>query len=223
MIRFILILCVCVSMVGCNQKSSIEKINYNTANNIYIDTVLADQLKPVLKDWLSFYSINLDKFTPIDTLSVDWSELKKNTFIYYKKFTPAEEKYMPGSRSYSPDRKKFIDLIEDSKDIVENHFKGWVFEDPYSEQHVYLYNRTDSTSMLLSTKNKTNFADDGYWLDNDRFILAGVDKRANNKMYYLQLYRVDKADVIILCLPDSTISDDKSYLREVILPKRLKR
>ena len=223
MIRFVFILCILLSVVACNNKSTIDKIKYNTTNNIFIDTTLVNQLKPILKDWLTFYSIDLSKFTPTDTLSVDWKGLKKNTFIYYKKFTPAEEKYMPGLRSYSPDRKRFIDLIEDSKDVEVNPSQRWVFETPHSEQRVYLYNRIDSTSMLLSIKNKMNLVDNTYWIDNDRFVLAGVDRRINNEMFYLELYRVHEADITLLCLPDSTIPEKHSYLKEVILSRRLKR
>lgn len=221
MIRFVFISCILVSIVACNQKSTVEKINYNTANNIFIDTVLANEIRPVLDDWLTFYSISLNKFTPTDTLTVDWKNLEKNTFIYYKKFTLAEERYMPGLRSYSPDRKKSIDLIEDSQDVEINRSKGWALESPHSEQHIYLYNRIDSTSMLLSIKDKMNLVDNTYWIDNDRFILVGVDKRANSMMFYLELYRVHEADVMIFSLPDSTILEKKSYLKEVILPQRL--
>lgn len=220
MLRFIFIFGVFISLIACKDKTTLEKANSNLIKEIYIDPSLAKQLQPIIKDWLDYYLIGINKFTPTDTLSIDWTDLKKNTFIYFKKFTPDDEKYMPGLRSYSPDRNRFVDLIEGTKDVSDEIAISTI-ESPHIEQHIYLYNRIDSTSMLLSIKGKVNMIDNSYWIDNDSFILTGVDRRRKQSMFYLELYSIDEKEVMTFCLPDSTISDEKNYLKDILVPKRM--
>lgn len=218
--RFFAITLICASLIACNQKSKFEKANTNLANNILIDSLLTIRLEPSLKDWLDFYSINLKKFAPTDTLSVDWDELKKNTVIYFKKFRPEDEKYMPGVRCYSPDRKRFVDLIESAHDTSNDTAfvsRRWILESPHIEQRIYLYNRIDSTSMLLATKSKINMIENAVWVDNDCFVLAGVDRNEEQSMYYIAIYQIHEKDLRVFGLPDSTINMKDSYLKEVML------
>lgn len=222
-LRFVSILTVFMFLFACKDKTALEKANTNAVNNIYIDPSLANEIQPVLKDWLDFYEISLSHFTPIDTTAIDWTDLKKNTFIYFKKFTPEDEKFMPGLRSYSPDRNRFVDLIEGTKDLADDMIvstQKWELESPHVEQHIYLYNRIDSTSMLLAIKRKVNLIDNSYWIDNDRFVLSGVDRRQQQSMYYFDLYSIHEKVVMTFCLPDSTISEKDSYLIDILLPKR---
>lgn len=131
----------------------------------YISSTMANRLKPILKEWLNYGNMNIEQFLEYDS--------GKFEPVYAEKLElePEDLVYKPLLRDYSPDKRYYLDLLENilSYDSETNMYET-MFDD---SQSIWLYDLKDGTVLRAQLYNMNELCDAAYWIDNNTFVLVG--------------------------------------------------
>lgn len=169
---------------------ALYSINYGTANaqplNLglpdvatkdYIDKKLANKLKPVLKKWLDFYSLDINKFRleqQNESSSLEDMAISKDTAsIYHIQFDKkSDDIYLPILYDYSPNKRFYLNVRETAF-VYKGDDNKWRYDGGDDCMEIYLTDRTKGNKNLVLWLGSSAFAEAAFWLDNDTFIITG--------------------------------------------------
>lgn len=208
--NFSFILVFTILFVSCQSKKSEVDIESKELVVKYINDSLANCLDLLLSDWLTYYDIKVCGFQVKDTIQLDLHSLKKEAFVYFRKYSYDDGLYLPEVRDYSSNKRYHINLME-ATNVHKEEDGTWSFSYIDEYQQIFLCDRKDSTLMLISYKKLYNFIDAVFWIDNSEFVLAGVNRYENSTKYFMELYNLTNETMITYNLPDSMIKDSKKY------------
>ncbi len=182
----------------------------------FITATEVAELKPVLKEWLNFFGLDLAQFrlAYTNSLSAEYYLTSDDTLSpYYWKFEDDfHGKYTPQSRDYSPNKRRYINLLETTYVYQEDDGK-WYYggsDDCQEIRLVDLDRRSDRMFLFTGTQ----FRDGVFWKNNDCFILTAY---TYNNEYELAIYDLKNEQQKVYRL--KALSPEKSYL-EYTMRKR---
>jgi len=155
------------------EESIKDSIEYFSKFIIHKDEVLA--LEPALKKWLNYHQIKLSDFRLIDIQSINpqyYLTSEDTLSLYYREYDENFEGiYTPESRDYSPDGKRYLNVLETTM-VYKNEDDGkWYYEGSDDCQEIRLIDTERKTDrMFLFTG--TSFIDGAFWKNKDCFILV---------------------------------------------------
>ncbi len=148
------------------------------------------ELKPVLKEWLNFFGLDLAQFRLAYTnpLNAEGYLTSDDTLsLYYREFEDDfHGKYTPQSRDYSPNKRRYINLLETTLVYQEDDGKWYCggSDDCQEIRLVDLDRRSDRMFLFTGTQ----FRDGVFWKNNDCFILTAY---SYNNEYELTIYDLE--------------------------------
>lgn len=167
-----------------------------TKNYIDKDKKLANQLKPVLKKWLDFYNLDINKFrleqqgeasSPEElAISVD------TTSIYHKPFDKeSDDIYEPVLYDYSPNKRFYLNVRETAL-VYRDENNIWRYDGGDDCLEVYLTDRTKGNKALVLWLGSSAFAESAFWLDDDTFIIVGYEYYDDPKRFIFLRGKINK-------------------------------
>ena len=209
--KYILVLYFIILFASCqsNKVTQFESQDNQTEKNV--DEAFVANLRSILGDWLSYYSISLSSFkeTKVSPFEIDY--LKSAASIYYKKYNRNDSIYLPNIRDYSPNHRFYLDVFES----MNVHMKDsvWCFSEMSDGQKIFLSDKQDSTLVLVASRNKNYLLDGAFWVNDEVFILTGLDKRdMKNCKYQIDVYDMYNKVISTYNRVDTTLRDSqKSY------------
>ena len=135
-----------------------------------IEPQLADQIRPLIQDWLIFYDIDINDFTCEPKTCVveygmqQFQPLKSDeNSIYNREYSVAEDDiYDPVFFDYSSDKRYYVDLFK-SAGVYKNEHGGYQYDGGDDSQAIYLYDRLQKRTDLLIWLGLSEFAHAVYW------------------------------------------------------------
>lgn len=146
-------------------------------------------LQPVLNKWLNFYGIDIRQFHLVsqDTLITKLFLKPDDTAsLFYEPFDPKKQgKYTPQSRDYSPNHKRYINVLKASYVYQDEKDGKWVYHGSDDTQQLRFVD-VDRKLDIFMYQTGTNFVDAAFWKNNDCFIIAMYD--CWDESYRLTIY-----------------------------------
>lgn len=159
-----------------------------------IDSELLKEIKPVIDNWLKYHDLNISGFMINNTNHLDIERLKNDkSYAYYNytEFTKENEAYNPLFHDYSPDRMKYINLLEASLVSPESDGK-YHYSGSDDSKGICLYNRKDKSAVLISYRGYLDEAEAAFWVNDDMFIITGYARLNNPGEFTLEIYDISK-------------------------------
>ncbi|MDR2955797.1 MAG: hypothetical protein LBV43_12020 [Prevotella sp.] len=198
-----LLLCLFISSIllftACNNKNKVNPENQSGENMALADTIplnidseLAGKIKPVIGKWLEYYHLDINEFSLSDKKKLNLEQLKNDTtYPYYGKFEKKDDVYIPALHDYSPDKKKYINLLAASNVSLESDGK-YHYTGSDDNQQLGLFNLEEKSYVMFSFRGINEFVDAVFWIDNDTFVLVGYNTLEAPGYYYLEMYDLKK-------------------------------
>lgn len=205
----------CKKQVASDQGTSMSGENNLAVTDTmqYIDTQLAERIKPVLSDWLKYYDLDINAFQKSLELPMDIEKQKHDTtytYYNYAEFTKERDVYTPQFYDYSPDKNLYLNILEATfvylADDGKYHYSG-----SDDSQGIVLFNRKDKSAVLVTYRGYSDSADAAFWVDNDMFVIAGYATLNDQGEFTLEIYNLKQGTKVRYVLPKED-SMENSYL-----------
>lgn len=209
--KYIFLSCI-VLFVSCQSNKEVTQVDsQDCPKEKNVDEAFISNTRSVLGDWLAYYGISLSSFKETKVSPFDIDYLKSAASIYYKKYDINDSTYLPNIRDYSPNHRFYLNVFES----MNVHMKDsvWYFSGITDGQKIFLSDSQDSTLVLIASRNKNYLSDGAFWMNNDVFILTGLDKRnIKNCRYQIDVYDMQNKTISNYSRVDTTLKDsEKSY------------
>ena len=149
---------------------------------------VATTIEHAIKNWLQFYHLNILDFT-IRDIDKTYTQNTKNdsgSSLYYLPFNPKKHDiYVPQLHDYSPNKQKYLNLLQTSG-VYRNNGGKYQYMGGDDSQEIYLIDRKNKTSELVLWMGASEFVEAIFWLDNDTFIAVGRNSHSEQK-YFIKI------------------------------------
>ena len=178
--------------IAANNPKSVNLQQKNQSSDPYsnkskISDTTIKKIKPLIKDWLDYYHLDIANFYTGNKTS--WPFDKNYRGIYTKKFESAsDDVYIPQMYDYSPSKQKYISFL----DIYpETQSDKYIFYGNSDCQEIYLIDRKNKTKRIVLWLGLTQFLEAIFWLDEDHFIAVGYQEGESNDRYFMYIFSPD--------------------------------
>lgn len=220
---FSLLLLVSIFTFSCKEKNKAEFACDEESEYPLIEDSVAGRVQWAISNWLEYYKINIHKFKLVSSEEINIPHLKANAKSYFRKYTPRDDAFLPEVRDYSPDNRYYLNLLEAANVKLDYNGNWCMMDDAFDSQYVFLFDKQDSTLMLVAMHDPDNYSDAVFWVDNTTFVISGRRflRKADNNRFYFNIYSLEDGVKDSYCLKDSSLMNDKnSYFKQVNLKKR---
>lgn len=126
-----------------------------------------NQIKPIIKNWLDYYQLDISNFYTGKVGS--WPFDENYHGIYTREFDPiTDDVYIPEQYDYSPSKQKYLDYLPIFKEKDK-----YVFVGNQDCQEVYLVDREKQTTTIVLWLGSKQFLEAVFWKDENNFIAVG--------------------------------------------------
>jgi hypothetical protein len=217
----------CKKPVSSDSNAVSEKEALNALDTVvspemeYIDGKLAEKIKPAIDDWLKYYALDISDFRTKQVSSLDIEKLKSDTAYSYHNyigFTKGRNVYNPRFYDYSPDKSRYVNLLEASSVFLAEDGK-YHFGGSDDNQGISLFNRKDKSAVLVSYRGYSDSADAVFWIDDRMFVIVGYAAYNDPGEFTMEVFDMEQntKSKYILSRVRKT---DKSYLMAVNMKNR---
>lgn len=145
-------------------------------DTVYIDKKTALKIQPKLKKWLDFYKLDIYKFRQIPVNGTFASNLfieNDTTSTYYRKYdTKADDIYDPVMNEYSPDKKRYVNILSSIGVYREDNGKYYYMGGDDCEE-IRMIDREKKENYMIIWNGSGEFSEAVFWITNDLFVVAG--------------------------------------------------
>ena len=157
------------------------------SNKSKISNTTIAKIKPLIKDWLDYYHLDIANFYTGNTSS--WPFDKNDQGIYTQRFDYAsDDVYIPQMYNYSPSKQKYISFLAIYHETQSDKYIFYGNEDC---QEIYLIDRKNKTKRIVLWLGLTQFLEAIFWLDEDHFIAVGYQKDELNDRHFIYILGPD--------------------------------
>jgi len=181
-----------------------------------IDTLLTQKVRPHIHSWLSHYKIDIDSFLLVAERRFNLDSLNHKDNPYYSDFTEEGVRYVPELRDYSPDKKRYVGLIEAMYPYLGEDGK-YHFGGSDDSQPIRLVDTAEKRSVLISFRGINDFADAVFWIDDTTFALVGYSTIDEIFRYTLEIYDLEREQLARYELADENSQSFRSYILDDML------
>ena len=156
-------------------------------NQTKISNTTIEKIKPLIKNWLDYYHLDIANFYTGNTSS--WPFDKNDQGIYTQRFDYAsDDVYIPQIYDYSPNKQKYISFL----DIYhETQSDKYIFYGNEDCQEIYLIDHKNKTKRIVLFFGISQFLEAIFWLDEDHFIAVGYQEGESNDRYFMYIFSPD--------------------------------
>ena len=131
-------------------------------------------IQPVIKKWTDFYDLDLShaRFIKMDSSCFNCPPDPGKIGIYNREFKPADDSPSRIEMSYSPDKKRYVDIGVICEVTDGKYYDTGLYDD---SQEVYLVDRKLKHQNILFYNGISTRVQDVFWKTDNVFITVGID------------------------------------------------
>lgn len=181
------------------------------------------QLNKELSKWLHFHNIKVDdfKFQKVADLSLE----QDSGSIYQRDFEKEQKIYNPILNIYSPNKKKYINLLSTKGVYWHKVDKQYYYGGGDDCEEIYYIDLNSETNNFIRFNGSFQLTENALWINNNIFILVSKSNYSEFYKYHIDIYRIIKEKRMIkkesyILQNEDEISYNKDYFLDIVLKER---
>lgn len=179
----------------------------------YIDKETVGKIESSLKKWLDFYELNIHNFK--FQHRSHYLSSNDSTSMYYRKYTSEDDIYDPQLYDYSPDKRRYLDLMTTAGAYREEDGKCYYLGGDDCLE-IYLTDRDKKEKNMIIWQGLGGFCEDVFWINNDIFAVVGEE----HSIPEIRLFNLNTNSYNHYSYDTDINDNSRSYFKEVNLKER---